>query len=152
MSIIYSFIGFIINFIAILLSVSLLFSIPMLLSSPVTMLSAFMMIGVILYSWFSLQFRRHVLQRHQTVRHTLKDWVRVNGIVTLIFSFMTIISILPLLKNPQAFTDALKGMGFEIPLKSVTGFFYVMLFYAAVLVIHILWTFKLIKKHLEYFQ
>lgn len=152
MNIIYRFIGFIINFIAILLSVSLLFSIPMLLSSPVTMLSAFMMIAVILYSWFSFQFRRQVLQHHQTVRHILKDWVRVNGIVSLIFGFMTIISVLPLLQNPQAFTDALKGMGFEIPLKSITGFFYGMLFYAAVLITHVLWTFTLMKKHLEYFQ
>ena len=152
MNIIYRFIGFIINFIAILLSVSLLFSIPMLLSSSLTMLSAFMMIAVILYSWFSFRFSRQVLQQHQTVKHILKDWIRVNGIVSLIFGFMTIISVLPLIQNPGAFTDALKGMGFEIPFKSITSFFYLMLFYASVLIIHILWTFTLIKKHDEYFQ
>jgi membrane protease YdiL (CAAX protease family) len=152
MTIIYRILSLIINFIAALLAVSLLFSIPMLLSSPITMLSAFMMIAVILYSWFSFQFRKHVLQQHQTVRHSLRDWVRVNGIVTLVFSFMTIISVLPLLQNSQSFTDALKGMGFEMPLKSVTGFFYGMLCYAIALVIHILWTFSLIKKNEAFFE
>lgn len=152
MNIIYRLISLIINFIATLLAVSLVFSIPMLFSSPITMLSAFMMIAVILYSWFSFQFRRQVLQKQQTVRHTLRDWVRVNGIVTLVFSFLTIISVLPLLQNPQSFTDALKGMGFDMPLKSITGFFYGMLVYAIALFVHILWTFALMKKHEEFFQ
>jgi len=152
MTIIYRLLSLIINFIAVLLAVSLLFSIPMLLSSAITMLSGFMMIAVILYSWFSFQFRRQVLQLHQVARHTLRDWVRVNGIVTLVFSFLTIISVLPLLRNPQSFTDALKGMGFDMPLKSITGFFYGMLAYAIILFIHILWTFGLMKKYEEFFQ
>lgn len=152
MNIIYRILSLIINFIAALLAVSLLFSIPMLFSSPITMLSAFMMIAVILYSWFSFQFRRHVLQQHETVRHSLKDWVRVNGIVTLVFSFMTILSVLSLLQNPQSFTGALKGLGYDVPLKSISGLFYGMLGYAIILFIHILWTFSLMKKHRELFQ
>lgn len=152
MTIIYRILSLIINLIAMLLAVSLFLSIPMLFSSPITMLSAFMMIAIILYSWFSFRFRREVLQQQKVVKHSLKDWVRVNGIVTLIFSFMTVMSVLPLLQNPQSFTDALKGMGFEMPLKSITGFFYAMLGYAIVLFIHILWTFALMKKHQENFQ
>lgn len=151
MNIIYRLLSLIINFIAILLTISLVFSIRTLFSSPVTMLSAFMMIAVILYSWFSFQFNRHVLQQHRTTRHSLRDWVRVNGIVSLIFSFMTIMSLLPLLQNPQPFSDALKGMGFDLPLKSITGFFYGMLGYAIVLVVHILLTFALMKKHKNFF-
>src|SRR3954470_20709909 len=151
MNILYRVLSLIINVIATLLAVSLLFSIPMLLSSPITMLSAFMMIAVILYSWFSFQFRRQVLQQHRIVRHTLKDWVRVNGIVTLIFSFLTITSVLPLLQNPQSFTDALKAMGYSLPVKSLSGLFYGMLGYAIVLFVHILLTFSLMKKHEEYF-
>jgi hypothetical protein len=152
MIIIYRLLSFLINFIAIMLAISLLFSIPMLFSSPITMLSGFMMIAVILYSWFSFQFRQRVLQQHKTVRHNLRDWVKVNGIVTLIFSFMIFIGVLPLLQNPQSFADALKGMGFDLPLKSMTSFFYGMLIYAIILAIHILWTFSLIKKHEEFFQ
>lgn len=152
MNVIYRFLSLIINFIATVLAVSLVFSIPMLLSSPITMLSAFMMIAVILYTWFSFQFRRQVLEKGETVRHSLKDWVKVNGIVALIFSFMTIISVLPLLNNPQSFTDALKGMGVNVPLKNIAGFFYGMLVYAATLFIHILWTFSLLKKKEEFFQ
>lgn len=149
---VYRLLSFIINSIAFLLAVSVIFSIPLLFSSSATMLSAFIMVAVILYSWFSFQFRRQVLQKREVVKHALKDWVRVNGIVTLIFSFMTIISVTSLLQNPQSFTSALKGIGLEVPLKSITGLFYGMLIYAVLLFVHILWTFSLIKKNREYFQ
>lgn len=152
MSIIYRLLSLVINAVAVLLAVSLLFSIPMLFSSPMTMLSAFIMIAVILYSWFSFRFRRQVLLQKSVVAHTLRDWVRVNGIVSLIFSFMTAMSVLSLIQNPQSFADALKGIGFEMPIKNMIGFFYAMLCYALVLLIHILWTFQLIRKHQEYFQ
>ena len=149
---VYRLLSFIINSIAFLLAVSVIFSIPLLFSSSATMLSAFIMLAVILYSWFSFQFRRQVLQKREVVRHTLKDWVRVNGIVTLIFCFMTIISVTSLLQNPQSFTSALKGIGLEVPLKSITGLFYGMLVYAVLLFVHILWTFSLMKKNQEFFQ
>jgi hypothetical protein len=152
MLIVYRLLSFIVSAVALLLAVSLLFSIPTLLSSPMTMLSAFIMIAVILYAWFSFKFRRQVLMQKIVVPHTLKDWVRVNGIVSLVFSSMTTISVLSLIRNPQVFIDALKGVGFDMPVGNMIGFFYAMLCYAIILVIHILWTFHLLKKHREYFQ
>jgi membrane protease YdiL (CAAX protease family) len=152
MTIIYRILSLIINTVAVMLTVSLLGSIPMLMSSPQTMLSAFMMIAVILYSWFSFKFRRDVLQKQQTVSHSLRDWVRVNGIVTMIFSIISILGITPLLANPQPFVEAIKNFGVTMPLKSVITFCYIMLVYAIVLLVHILWTFALLKKHKEYFQ
>lgn len=135
-----------------LLTISLVGSLVVLFSSPVTMLSAFMMIAVILYSWFSFRFRRQVLQQQQVVKHSLRDWVRVNGIVTLVFCVVSILGVLPLLHNPQAFMDALKNMGVQMPLKSLTGFFYGMLAYAVILFVHILWTFALLKKYEKHFE
>ncbi|MDB5249340.1 MAG: hypothetical protein JWQ40_3734 [Segetibacter sp.] len=152
MTIIYRLLSAIINAVALLLSISMLFSIPMLLSSAQTMLPAFMMLAVILYSWFSFKFRREVLQQQKIVNHSLRDWVRVNGIVTLIFSIMTILGLLPLLKNPQPFLDAVKNFGVDMPLKTATTFFFTMLTYATILLIHIVWTFALMKKYKEFFQ
>jgi hypothetical protein len=134
-----------------LLTISLVFSIPMLISSPVTLLSAFMMVAVILYSWFSFKFYREVLQQQKIVKHRLRDWVKVNGIVTIVFSVLTILNVLLLLKNPNLFTDAIRSFGVEMHLKSITGFLYVMLGYGAILFIHVLWTFALLKKNKDYF-
>ncbi|MCW3105645.1 MAG: hypothetical protein JWQ09_151, partial [Segetibacter sp.] len=152
MTIIYRIFSLIVNAVALMLTISLVSSIPMLISSPQTMLSGFMMLAVILYSWFSFRFRREVLQQQKIVKHSLRDWVRVNGIVTLIFSIISIIGIFPLLLNPQPFVDAVKNFGVEMPVKTATTFIYAMLIYAAILFIHILWTFALLKKNREFFQ
>lgn len=152
MTIIYRILSAFINVIALMLTISLVFSIPMIISSPLTLLSAFIMIAVILYSWFSFRFRREVLQQQKMVPHSLRDWVRVNGIVTLIFSALTILNVLFLLKNPQAFADVFKNYGVEMPVQNIMGFFYVMLFYAVVLAVHIIWTFTLMKKYRNFFQ
>ena len=152
MTIIYRILSFIINIVAIMLTISIIGSLRMMISSPQTMLSAFMMVAVILYSWFSFKFRREVLQKQKKVGHSLRDWVRVNGIVTLIFSIISIAGITPLLANPQPFIEAVKSFGVEMPLKLAVQFFYGMVIYASILFIHILWTFALLKKNQEFFQ
>lgn len=152
MTILYRILSFIINTVALMLLISLVGSIGMILSSAQTMLSGFMMIAVILYSWFSFKFRREVLQKQKTVNRSLRDWVRVNGIVTLIFSFISILGVFPLLLNPQPFLDAIKNFGVQIPLQTLTAFLYCMLVYAAILIIHIVWTFALMKKNEAFFQ
>lgn len=152
MTIIYRILSLIINVVAVMLSISLLGSIPMLVSSPQTMLSGFMMIAVILYSWFSFKFRREVLHQQKVVPHSLRDWLRVNGIVTLIFSLISILGITPLLINPQPLLAAIKNFGVDMPLKTAVTFIYAMLAYAIVLFIHILWTFALVKKNRAFFE
>lgn len=152
MIILYRALSVIINSAALLLAISLVFSIPIMISSPLTMLSAFMIAAVILYSWFSSKFRREVLQQQKTVKHNLRDWVRVNGMVTLIFSTLTIMNVSVMLQNPQLFTEALKSFNVQMPFKTITTFFVIMLIYALILVIHISWTFSLMKKNKDFFQ
>ena len=135
-----------------LLTISLVFSIPIWVSSSITLLSAFLMVAVILYAWYSFKFYREVLLQQKTVKHRLKDMVRVNGIVTLVFSVITFLNVSYLLKNPALFTDSIKNLGVQMPLKNITGFFYAMLIYAAILFIHVVWTFALLKKNKDYFQ
>lgn len=135
-----------------ILSFSLILSIPMLISSPLTMLSGFMMVSIVLYAWFSNQFNKKVLQQQQVVNRSLKDWVKVNGIVALIFSIIVIVDVIFLMQNPKAYVDAIKGFGVDVPLKTVFAFFYVMLAYGIILLVHVIWTFKLLKKHSESFQ
>lgn len=152
MTLLYKIIGTIINVFAMLLAVSLVLSLPILLSSPVMMLSGFMMIAIVLYSFFSARFHRKVLQQQEPVGKSLKDWIRVNGIVALIFSVIILVDVVVLLQNPQLYVDAVKGLGVDIPVNKVQSFFYIMIVYAAILFTHVLWTFALMKKYREYFQ
>lgn len=151
MTIVYRIFSLIINVVALMLTMSFLASIPMLISSPQTLLSGFLMLAVILYSLFSFLFRQQVLQQQKTVKHSLRDWVRVNGIVTLLFSIITIIGLVPLLINPQPFVGLIKNFGVEIPVQTATRFIYGMLAYSVILFIHILWTFALLRKYREFF-
>lgn len=152
MTILYRIFSLIVNAVALMLTISLAGSIPMLISSPQALLSGFMMLAVILYTWFSFRFRRDVLQQQKNVHHSLRDWIRVNGIVTLIFSTITILGTIPMLINPQPFVDAIRNFGVEIHVRAATNFIYAMLIYAVILFIHILWTFTLLKKYRSFFD
>lgn len=152
MLLLYRIISVIINAVALFLTISLVFSIPLLISSPLTLLSAFLIVSVILYAWFSFKFYREIMQQNKTVKHRLRDWVRVNGIVAIIFCVMTFMNVLMLLKQPGLFTDAAKNLGVEMPVRIINNFFYGMLVYAVLLFIHVLWTFALLRKYKESFQ
>lgn len=148
----YKILSVIINTVAVLLSFSLLLSIPMLISSPLTMLSAFMMVSIILYAWFSNQFVKKVVNQQQVAKKSLKDWVKVNGIVALIFSMVVIIDVAFLLQNPQAYVEAVKGYGVDMPLQTIKTFLSIMLAYGIVLLVHVIWTFTLLKKNQSFFE
>ena len=152
MTIIYRVFSVIINSVALLLTLSFIFSLPLLLSSPLTMLSAFMIICVVLYSWFSFRFRREVLQQQKVVSRSLKDWVRVNGIVSIFFSTLTVVNVLYLVQHPNQFFEALKTYKLAITLNSISGFLYCILAYGLILLAHILWTFALMNKNQEFFK
>jgi len=148
----YKVLSIIINMVAMLLAVSLLFSLPVLLSSPLTMLSGFMMVSIILYSWYSNKFSTKILQQQQVVKHGLKDWVKVNGIVAIIFSLIVIVDVILLIGNPQAYVEAVKKLGVDLPEQTITTFLYIMLAYGIILLIHVVWTLILLKKKASFFQ
>jgi hypothetical protein len=152
MTIIYRILSIIINTVALLLTISLVFSIPMLVSSPITLLSAFLMVAVVLYSWFSSKFYRQVLLQQKVVSHKLRDWVRVNGFVCIVFSVITFLNVLFLIKTPGLFTQTIQNYGVEVPISKANSFLYIMLVYAIVLFVHVIWTFGLLKKNKDYFQ
>jgi hypothetical protein len=140
-----------INTVALLLAITMLFTLPVFLSSSLAMLSAFMMISIILYAFYSNKFSRIVLQQQQPVKARLKDWIRVNGIVAIVFSLITIINSFYFIPNPQIYVQEARKLGMEVPVEKVTGFLWVMLVYGVVLLTHIVWTFLLMRKYKEYF-
>ena len=152
MTIIYKILSIILNMAGIFLAICLLVSIPLLLASPLNMLSAFMLVCIVLYAFFSARFQRQVLQRQQVVKPSLRDWIRVNGFVSLFYSVVIILGMLMYLKQPQPLTERLQQMQINVPASTVTTMLTGLLVFGIVLLVHILWTLALVRKNREYFQ
>lgn len=152
MKVLYRILGMLLNIGALYLAMNMLLSLPVLLSSPMTLLGGFAISAIILYAWFSTRFHRQVLQRQQAVKRSLRDWVRVNGIVSLIYSIFIILGMVVFITNPQILIDQMQQMGTTVPDKILWPLLLILLAYGLVLFVHVLWTFALIKKNLEYFK
>jgi len=160
MLIIYRILGFFINLIGFFIAISLVVIVPIFIATPLLWLPMFLIIAVVLYTWFSHKFRQKVLIRHEVVPHSLRDWVRVNGFVSIVFVMLNIPSLINLIYNPASYSEATEefakqfgqaaGQGFTI--EKISILITVMLLYFVALFVHILWTFALIKKNKDFFQ
>ncbi len=160
MHIIYRILSFFINLIAFFIAVSLVVIIPIFITTPVLWLPMFLIIAVVLYTWFSHRFSQRVLMRKEVVNHSLRDWIRVNGYVAIVFSLLNIPAIINLIRNPAGYFESTKefakqfGQGVQQNLKieNIQVLTSVTLLYMIALFVHVFWTFTLLKKHEEYFQ
>ncbi len=151
MTILYKILTLLINIAGIFLAICLVLSLPMLVSSPLNMLSGFMLVCIILYAWFSNKFQKQVLQQQKVVNKSLRDWIRVNGIVSLIYSSVIIAGMLVFLQQPQTLVDQMKTMGVIVPVNSIQMMLSILLVFGIVLFVHIIWTFTLVKKNSSFF-
>ncbi len=160
MSIIYKILSFFINLIGFFIAVSLVIIIPIFISVPVLWLPMFLIISVVLYTWFSNRFRQKVLMRNEVVSHSLRDWIRVNGFVAIVFSLLNIPSIINLIQNPARYFETTKefakqfgqGAGQNFKIENIQALTSVMLLYFIALFVHVFWTFAMIKKNKENFE
>jgi hypothetical protein len=160
MTVIYRIISFLINVFAIFIAVALLFILPVALVNFAMLFPAFLLIGVVLYSWFSTRFRQQVLVKNEMAKTSLRDWVRVNGFVTIAFSILYTISTIALLRNPDEVIKSSKeimtkmdprfGDNFRPEVINAVGI--IILAYCTMLLIHVLWTFILLRKHKDFFE
>lgn len=160
MFIIYRILSFFINIIGLFMAVALVIIVPVFITAPVLWLPLFLIIAVVLYTFFSHRFSRKVLIRKEMVNHSLRDWIRVNGFVALFFSFLNIPAIINLIRNPQSYFEATKEFSREFGQETqqtlssgnLTVLMSVMLLYLMALFIHVFWTFALLRKFKDFLQ
>ncbi len=152
MSVLYRIFGIIVNIAAVFLAISLVMSLRVLLSSPLNMLSAFMLFAIVLYAWFSNKFYMLVLVKQKPVKRKLRDWIRVNGIVSLIYSLFIILGMAAFISNPDLILEQMKDMGVTVPAAGLKTLLYVLLVFGIVLFVHVTWTFRLVKKNISFFS
>lgn len=160
MTIIYRLLSFLINVTSVFVALMAAIIILMAIGAPAMLLPAFMLVSIVLYAWFSTRFRQQVLMRQQQVKASLKDWIKVNGYVALVFSFLNIPSSIAIIRNPSMIVDSYKEMMKQfgtqnqqlLTASTITTASYIMLTWVLALAIHILWTFALLKKNESFFE
>ena len=152
MIVLYRILSIIVNIAAVFLALSLLMSIPVLITSPLNLLSAFMLACIVLYAWYCNRFYRTVGLQQQDVKTSLRDLLRVNGIVTLIYSVFINAGMTMFIKKPDLLLEQLQKMGVTVQQSTMLVMLYVLLVFGVVLFVHVFLTFRLIRKYIAFFK
>ena len=137
-------------FIAVCAIVLILFS----LADPAGLLQVFLLAGVVLYAWYANRFEKTILRDKRTMTKKQKDWLQVNAIVAAVFCLLGISNSIYVYYNPHIVDDLLKQM----PLKDTNPQTVLMngatflLVLCTLLLVHIIWTYILVRKHKDYFS
>ncbi len=161
--ILYRILGFLINFVCIIIAINLVLSIPLLLSQPFFLLFFFILLCVVLYAWFANAFLKKIIILKQTVKKKMKEWLLVNALVSFIFSIIIIIPGIALLFNPESFIKALEvfmkqsgassmGINNDEMKKVAMAELWFLVIFCFILSIHIIWTYRLVKQNSDYFS
>jgi len=147
--------------IAAILGIAALFALLIALSNPALLLSVFVIAAVVIYSIASFLFLLNGIDGKRQLQPKLRDWIKVNAYVAIVFVGMNIFQSIAVLQNPTMLSDAVKQVSdmqqsqspamaalmFRV-MKAVVWF---MLFYAVVLGVHISFTFRYLKQFAHLF-
>jgi hypothetical protein len=116
------------------------------------------MAATALYAWFANRFFVRVVMTKGTMTRKQKDWLQVNAIVAFIFSAISIADIIYFFLNPRIIDVLLKQMpsgpssGATVPVSMVLKVFTGLGIFCGLLLIHVVWTYILVRKHKESFH
>jgi len=134
------------------------------LSNPPMLLGVFMVACVAFYVFGSFRFFNNAVVLGKNCKPSLKDWVKVNAIVTLIFALMMLFQVAVILMNPALLQKALdetaaqmqgstaQPFSKETLLSTAKGFMYFFMILSVILIIHIVITFRYLKQYRNLFS
>lgn len=150
--VVYRILSAILHVFAIMVGCSLVFNIRMLLAVSGNLLMYFVLIAIILYTWFSNRFYKRVVLQQQEVQESLKHLVRVNGIVAIIYSILLILMSAVVVQNPARFFQSLQSVHLPVSIAAIKTAMLLVAGYALILLVHVVWTFRLMKRYAIFFQ
>jgi hypothetical protein len=145
--IVYRILSVLVNIFCIFIAITLVFGLFLMISNPGFALGFFMMLAVVLYAWYANKFLRIVLNPQQFFTKRQKDWLQVNAIVALIFSILLATQSIAFIKDPKLVEEAFKQMPVQSPTDLIVNTSKVMLTFALILLVHVIWTYTLIRQH-----
>jgi hypothetical protein len=159
----YRILSFILLPIAAFIGIGVLLSLMVALANPAMLLNVFIGACVVLYQFLSYRFLVKGIDNQQVLKASFKDWIKVNAFVTIVFSVMSIIQFITVLRDPafmQKMTESFSAMQVqasnapskEVLMKMIKGVAYFMLGYTVALLAHIFITFKLLRQYQPLFK
>lgn len=133
------------------------------LVNPAVLIGVFMLACIVIYTFSSLSFLNKGIIKKLPCKPSLRDWIRVNAFVSLLFASLSLFQSASLLSNPVSLQQALDAAISSQPnlpasltpqlIKSVmSGSLYFMLFLSIILLIHIFFTFRLLPQYKQVFS
>ncbi|RFM25968.1 hypothetical protein DXN05_21770 [Deminuibacter soli] len=145
--IVYRILSFFVNLFAVLLAVSLLPVISMALASPPVAMMAFLMVGVILYAWYSNVFFSIVIIRKEQFTRRKKDWLVVNSFLAIVYSFLYTFVCIVVITHPDILRTTVNQLPVKVSTRFMENVVITMLSFSTILLVHIFWTYYLIRKN-----
>lgn len=146
----YRILGIVDNFISILFLFSVLVNFVAMGFHPYLLFYVFVAFSVLVYTNLTAVFARHVMVRGNFLRLRLRDWIRVNAFVTIIFSgFMTLMLTIVLLK--PAYVEAISEQ-VSFPAASIRHGMMALWVCMVLLAIHVIMTFRYLRLFRDAFR
>ena len=159
---VYRLISYLLIFVAFFIGMGVLMLLVGAFANPAILFSVFIAAGVVLYSFSSFQFLNKGIRGGQKMKPGRKDFIKVNAYVALFFGVMNIVQTITIMMEPTVLKQIItqvaampeSGKMFsENQLYSVMQtLMWFLLIYAIALVVHIQFTFRLLKTYAFVFE
>jgi hypothetical protein len=143
----YRILSYILIIIAAILGIAAIFAVLIALSNPVLLLSVFMLVAVVIYSFSSFLFLVNGIDGNRNQKPKLKDLIKVNAYVAIVFAFLNIFQSVTLIMNPAVLNETISQFSSMQSSKSplpaglmlnvMKAAVWFLLFYSITLTIHI---------------
>ena len=144
------------------LGLQVLMSIFFALANPAMLLAFFVIACVPIYAFTANYFYNKSIRKGEQCKPSLKDWIKVNAIVSLIFSVLVMFAcggLLLILNDPQKTNDLLNQLNMntttQVSLadfrKLLRYYIYFFLPFSILLLIHIIITFRILGRYRHMF-
>ena len=158
----YRLLSYLLIFVAFFIAMGVTMILPAAFSNPALLLSVFVAAGVVLYSFSSFQFLNKGIRRGEKMKPGRKDFIKVNAYVALFFSVMNLVQTITIIAEPGLLTEVINQVT-SMPQASmalskdqlytiIQGLLGFLLVYAIALVVHIQFSFRLLKIYASIFD
>ena len=158
----YRILSYILLPVAVLIGILTAFMLMVAFANPTLLLVVFLFASVVIYVIASFIFLQKGIDQKQPCKHALKDWIKVNAIVSIIFCVMFLAQSIFLLGNSKLLNEALQQMITQqqsmmvLPeatyFKMLKGVLYFFLIFCSLLLAHIVLSFRILKTYGKMFM
>lgn len=146
----YRILGSIDNFIAIFFLFVMLLNFAAMGFNTALLLPLFISLSILLYTNFAAVFARHVMVKGNFLRYKIKEWIKVNAYVTIIYAILVIVLISWSLADGTVIEKLTETV--QVPASTVHQLMVIILVCMLLLAVHVVMTFRYLKQFQDRFR